>query len=47
MLKRDSEKGDKAYFRKSTEKLEIGDAEEKKNLWHKIKFLFLFPKKKK
>jgi DnaJ-class molecular chaperone len=36
----------KASFRKSTRKLEIEDAEEKKRIWRKLKNLF-FPKKRK
>jgi len=36
----------KAYFRKSTKKLEIEDGEAKKNIWERIKSLFS-PKRKK
>ena len=40
MLKMSSERGNKAYFRKSTKKLEIEDAEAHRGFWKKFKDLF-------
>jgi len=37
----------KAYFRKSTARLEIEDASEKENFWTKVKALFFFWKRRK
>ena len=42
-----SKKSSRTKFRKSTQRLEIVDAEEKKNLWNKIKFHLFSPKKRK
>lgn len=42
----DPEKESRTKYRKSTQKLEIEDAGEKKNLWQKIKFFLFSPKKK-
>ncbi len=41
-----TEKSSRTKFRKSTQKLEIEDAEEKRSLWRKIKYLLFSPKKK-
>lgn len=46
MQMKSSEKSSRTKFRKSTQRLEIEDAEEKKSLWRKIKFLLFSPKKK-
>ncbi len=46
MRLKNPEKESRTKYRKSTQKLEIEDAEEKKNFWQKIKF-FLFSLKKK
>jgi DnaJ-class molecular chaperone len=46
MRLKNPEKESRTKYRKSTQKLEIEYAEEKKNLWQKIKF-FLFSLKKK
>ena len=37
---------EKAFFRKTTEKILIEDTKDKMNLWRKLKYLFLSPKKK-
>lgn len=46
ILKKSFGSRNKAYFRQSTQKLEIEDAEEKKSLWKKFKYLLLHPRKK-
>ena len=47
MLQRSGESSNKVYFRKSTIKVEIEDADEKKSLWKRIKYLLFSPKPKK
>ncbi len=46
MRLKNPEKETRTKYRKSTRKLEIEDADEKKNLWQKIKFFLFSPKKK-
>ena len=46
MRLKNPDKESRTKYRKSTQKLEIEDAEEKKSLWQKIKFLLFSPKKK-
>lgn len=47
MFHRNEESGNRIYFRKSTIKVEIEDAEEKRSLWRRIKYLLFSPKAKK
>ena len=37
---------EKAFFRKTTERILIEDTTEKANIWQRIKFLFLAPRRK-
>ena len=46
MRLKNPQKESRTKYRRSTQKLEIEDAEEKKNLWQKIKFFLFSPKKK-
>ena len=46
MQLKNPEKKPRTKFRKSTRKLEIEDAEEKRNMWQKIKYFLFSPKKK-
>jgi len=47
MLQKGAETGNRVYFRKSTLKLEIEDAGEKRSLWKRIKYILFSPKPKK
>ena len=44
MFQRSTESGNRVYFRKSTQKLEIEDAGEKRGLWRKLKYFLLSPR---
>jgi len=46
MSLKSSDKESRTRYRRSTQKLEIEDADEKKSLWRRIKFLLFSPKKK-
>ncbi len=46
MLKEDRDNEERAYFRKSTQRVEIADAEKRINLWKKIKKRIFFKRKK-
>jgi DnaJ-class molecular chaperone len=47
ILQRRTERGDRVYFRKSTQRLEIEDAAERRNIWKRIKFRLFSPKRRK
>ena len=47
ILQRNGDNNNRIYFRKSTIKVEIEDADEKRSLWRKIKYLLFSPKAKK
>lgn len=46
ILQKSTERDNRVYFRKSTQKLEIEDASERKGLWRRIRYILFSPKTK-
>lgn len=44
MLQKSAERDNRVYFRKSTQKLEIEDAGERRGLWRRIRYILFSPK---